>query len=140
MRAASRITVSWPWREAAWWHSKAPSILPRPMALIFWRPLPKVGLAKSVWGFTRLTRTTASASSASRAVSTRKPWSVFASSAVSTFDTMRAPTVASVMPRVSSTSTWPGAVPPPWLPIAGITKGRAPADRSAATTAATTSA
>ena len=110
------------------------------MALIFRRPLPKVGLAKSVWGFTRLTRTTASAPSASLAVSTRKPRGERATSSVSTFETICAPTVAAVMPRVSSTSIWPGPVPPPWLPMAGITKGCAPAARSVATTARTTSA
>ena len=110
------------------------------MAVILSRPLPRVGLAKSVWGFTRFTRTTASAASASFAVRTRKPRGGRATSSVSTFETISAPTASAVTPRVASISIWPEAVPPPWLPMAGMTKGCAPAARRVATTARTTSA
>ena len=48
-----------------------------------------------------------------------------------------APTLSGVTPRLASISIWPGAVAPPWLPMAGKTKGSAPAARTSSTTART---
>src|SRR5215208_2803373 len=42
-------------------------------------------------------------------------------------DLIGAPTDSSVTPRLRRISTCPSAVAPPWLPIAGMTKGEAPA-------------
>ena len=50
--------LPYPWR----WNVSAPFCLPRPMAIIFIRPL-SIGAVKSVWGFTRLTGTMRSAPS-----------------------------------------------------------------------------
>ena len=42
---------------------------------------------------------------------------------------MGIPTVSSVMPRLASSAVCPSAVPPPWLPMAGMMNGRAPRSR-----------
>src|SRR4029077_19263690 len=34
-----------------------------------------------------------------------------------------APVTSSVIPKVCNSSRWPSAVPPPWLPMAGIRNG-----------------
>ena len=39
--------------------------------------------------------------------------------------------LSSVTPYPASTSTWPSAVAPPWLPIAGRTNGSPPRSRTA---------
>ena len=97
-REAARMEASYPWRAAARWAAPAPSTLPRPMAHIFKSPLPRRVLSKSVCGFTRLTTTRPSASSASRAQKTGTPASVRPISTVSTEARMGTPIEASVMP------------------------------------------
>ncbi len=49
---------------------------------------------------------------------------------------MGQPIVSSVTPRLWSTSTWPAAFAPPWLPMHGTTNGSAPMRFSSATTVA----
>jgi len=104
----------------------APICLPKPMTSIFWIPLPSVP-RKSVCGFTRLRTTIASASSAAELSTTSN-----SSRAVPTFLTsisarIGTPIACAVTPYCASTSICPSGVAPPWLPIAGTMKGRAPA-------------
>jgi hypothetical protein len=42
---------------------------------------------------------------------------------VSMDERISAPVTSSVIPNVCNSSRWPSAVPPPWLPMAGIRNG-----------------
>ena len=79
-----------------------------------------------MWALILLTSTTPSASEAILSMNTGTPRSVSPSSTTSMEDRIGAPQDSSVTPRLSSISTCPSAVAPPWLPIAGTMKGSAP--------------
>ena len=49
---------------------------------------------------------------------------------VSIDERISAPVYSSVTPYDSMISRWPSAVPPPWLPIAGMMTGIAPSPRT----------
>src|SRR5215218_4396116 len=110
----------WAWRARAW------ACFPSPMADIFRRPL-SISERKSVCCLLLPTTTTPSASEAMRSMKTGTPLSVSPISTTSIEDLIGAPTDSSVTPRLRRISTCPSAVAPPWLPIAGMTKGEAPA-------------
>ncbi len=58
------------------------------------------------------------------------PLAVVAMISFSIVARISAPTDSSVMPSELSILSWPSAVAPPWLPIAGTTNGSAPRARS----------
>ena len=130
-----------PWRDAAWWHSKAPSILPRPIALIFWRPLPEGGAREVGVGLHAVDED-------DRVGVERVPCREHAEAMVGPRQ-LRGLDVrhdgrahgglgdAEGLEHLHLAGRGAAAMA---RRIAGITKGRAPADRRAATTPATTSA
>ena len=131
----SSAKVAKPWR----WNVSAPRCLPRPMAIILSRPL-STGPLKSVCGLTRLIGMMTSASSwAWRSMKTGIP-PTSPILTVSMLERISQPIVASRMPSDARTSSWPSAVAPPWLPMAGTTNTSAPAARTAVTAARVTSA
>ena len=94
------------------------------------------GPRNEVCGFTRFAMTIPSASSwAMRSTRTAARWRVARSPPRPSRSGWGSPPMRSVTPRCSSTSRCPSAVPPPWLPIAGMTKGTAPRLFSSATMA-----
>ena len=84
---------------------------------------------------TRLTSMIPSAWAAKASICTGWPSSVVPICTTCMDERMGQPTACSVMPRPSNSSSWPWAVAPPWLPMAGTKNGFAPASRSRATSA-----
>ena len=93
-----------------------------------------------MWGLTRLTGTMRSApSKALRSTNTGTPGTTSPRSTVSIEERISQPIVAGVIPYPARTASWPSAVAPPWLPMAGTMNTSAPASCSRSTTALTTS-
>ena len=118
--SSAKRAKPWPWKVSA------PRCLPRPIAIILSRPL-STGPLKSVCGLTRLIGTMTSASSAAwrsdRRTRDRRP-APRRSSTVSMLDADLASDRRLGDPEADArTSSWPSAVAPPWLPIAGTTNG-----------------
>ena len=68
---------------------------------------------------------------------TDMPLSRRPTSTVSMLERIGQPALLSVTPSPASSAFWPSAVAPPWLPMAGTTKGSAPQARTRAAMAAT---
>ena len=129
---------SWNVAKPCRWSVSAPFCLPRPMAIIFIKPL-SISPSKSVCGLTRLTGMIRSASSkACRSTNTGTPGATSPRSTVSIEERISQPIASGVIPYAARTSTCPWAVAPPWLPIAGTMKTDAPASWRRSTTARTT--
>ena len=139
IREASRIIRRISTSRLCWWIFWAPACLPSPMTIILQSPLSTLPV-KPVWGLTRFRTTIPSDSLALRSRYTGKPVDVVPTRITSMEERMGARTVSSVMPLLASTSIWPAAVAPPWLPMPGITNGSAPASRTAAATSRTAAA
>ena len=60
------------------------------------------------------------------------PDASWATTTVSIEERISASRASAVMPSLASVASWPSAVAPPWLPIAGTTNGAAPRSRSPA--------
>lgn len=106
------------------------------MASIFTSPL-SLAARKALCGLTRLKTMIPSASCARRSMRTDMPLSRRPTSTVSMLERIGQPALLSVTPSPASSAFWPSAVAPPWLPMAGTTKGSAPQARTRAAMAAT---
>ena len=118
------------------WQQSAPLRLPRPMTSILTSPL-SCGPVKAVCGLTRLMTNTPSAEVACASIWTGSPLSSVPITIVSIPARIGHPADAAVTPRCSSTRSCPSAVAPPWLPMHGTRKGRAPRSLNQSTVART---
>jgi len=117
------------WLKPQAWQLSAPDCLPRPIDSILTRPL-SLGARNALCGLMRLKRTMPSASKANLSMRTSMPLARRPSSTVSMLERIGQPTVCSVTPSWARTLICPSAVAPPWLPMAGTMKGRAPRSRT----------
>ena len=117
------------WAVGVSWNVRAPPVFPNPTVIIFARPL-CTGPENEVCSFTRLTTSTPADSYAKRSIHTSLP-TADSDGTVPIFTHSMLARIGmssdfSVTPSDSSIATCPSAVPPLWVPIAGITNGRAP--------------
>ena len=138
MRTMIRGKCAYPRR----WHVSAATCLPQPMASIL--QMPDSCLATNPGcGLTRARMNTASAAAAWRSKCTSStlptPESQRPTATASMSERIAQPALSSVTPRSASSATWPSAVAPPWLPMAGKMNGRIPRAANQPITAATMS-
>ena len=113
------------------WNWAAPGCLPNPTTSIFVQPL-SIGPRNWVCGLIRLTGMTRSAPAAWTSRCSGRPRTSWATTTVSIDERISQSRASAVMPSLASVASWPSAVAPPWLPIAGTTNGAAPRSRSPA--------
>ena len=91
-----------------------------------------IGPRNWVCGLIRLTGRTRSAPAAWTSRCSGRPRMSWATTTVSIDERISQSRASGVIPSLASVASWPSAVAPPWLPIAGTTNGAAPRSRSPA--------